>query len=380
MTDRRRLSLWGPGHIGGAALREVLKSPDEYEIIGARVYNPDKHGRDVGELVGADPIGIAATTSTDEILALDEDCVVFTPLPPDHSQVTKDAVALLRSGKNVVTTTTFHYPEMHDDDVSLSRNARCGPRGIARGSLSCWWSDVARQGVHPSFMAERLVMTLTGLFTDIRHIRLAEACETSKALHEMAPEFLAVIGFGQPLDSITPEGMGALLVNPYYHGIMGYVAIALYGVAPEQLRFEHDHYGLPAERDYEFPNITIEQGTALTLVHVHRGYIGHHHFFTNEEYYYVGPEQRTVGPAGPPFGPYRGDANYAIEVQGDPFDLTLQLDLAATRNDNLPAITYLSVVPLVQSINLAIDAAPGVLHPVVEPHLRGSAAASQLHH
>lgn len=362
MADRRRLIFWGPGHIGGAALREVLKHPDQFEVVGARVYNPDKHGRDVGELVGVAPIGVAATTDTQEILALDADCVVFTPLPLDHDQITKDAVALLRSGKNVVTTTTFHYPQLHgSDDVELLESACQFGGATLHGT-----------GIHPSFMAERLVMTLTGLFTDVRHIRLAEACNTSKALHEMTPEFLAVIGFGQPMEAITPQGVGAMLVNPYYHGVMGYVADALFGAAPDQLRFEHDHFGLAADRDYIFPNVTIEQGTALTLVHQHRGYIGDHHFFTNEEYYYVGEEHRTVGASGPPFGPYSGDANYAVHVMGDPFDLTLQLDLTPTRTDNVPAITYLSVVPLVQSIDLAISAEPGLLHPIVEPHFRAA--------
>lgn len=358
MNQPQRLIFWGPGHIGGAALREVLKSPDKFQVVGARVYNPDKHGRDVGELVGADPIGVPATTDTEELLALDADCVVFTPLPLDHQQITKDTIALLRSGKNVVTTATFHYPDMHGPDYVAELEQACLDGGVTLHGT----------GIHPSFMAERLVMTLTGLFTDIRHIRLAEGCETSKALHEMAPEFLAIIGFGQPLDAISAQGMGALLVNPYYHGVMGYVANALYGAAPEDLRFEHDHYGIAADRDYEFPNVTIRKGTALNLVHVHRGFIGEHHFFTNEEYYYVGGENRGVGAGGPPFGSYAGDANYAVEVTGDPFDLALQLDLRPTRNDTVPAITYLSVVPLVQSIDFAINAAPGVLHHTVEPH------------
>jgi hypothetical protein len=362
MTDPKKLIFWGPGHIGGAALREVLKTPDRYEVVGARVYNPEKNGRDVGELVGVSPIGVAATIDTDEILAVDANCVVFTPLPLDLDQTTRDALALLRSGKNVTTTTSFHYPEMAGHELVAQLEAAC-----REGSATLHGA-----GIHPSFMAERLVLTLTGLFTGVNHIRLAEACDTSKALSEMAPEFLAVIGFGQPLDAITPEGMGALLVNPYYHGVMGYVANALFGASPDQLRFEHDHYGLPADRDYDFPNVAIAQGSALTLVHVHRGYIGDHHFFTNEEYYYVGADQRTVGADGPPFGPYSGQANYAVEVSGDPFDLTLQLDLASTRSDNVPAITYLSVVPLLQSIDMVIDAEPGILHPTAEPHFHAA--------
>jgi 4-hydroxy-tetrahydrodipicolinate reductase len=342
-------------------LREVLQHHgDEFEVIGARVYSPAKDGRDVGELVGLDPIGVAATTDVDEILALEADCVVFTPQPLDQAQVTADAVALLRSGKNLVTTTTFHYPQLH------------GPEYVERLEDACRAGDATLHGtgVHPNFMVERLVMTLTGLFTDVRHVRLVEACECSKALAEMASEFLAVIGFGQPLERITPDGLGALLVNPYYHGVIAYAANALYGADPKDVRFEHEHFGIAADRDYVYPNVTIAEGTAMTLVHVHRGYLGEHHFFTNEEYYYLGKKQLTVGPQGPPFGPYRGDSNYVVEVQGEPSNLTLQLDLEATRDDTVPVVTYLSVVPLLQSIRMAIDADPGILQAHVEPHFR----------
>lgn len=360
MNRRRRLIFWGPGHIGGAALREVLTDyRDEYEVVGARVYSPAKDGRDIGELVGLDPIGVNATTDVEAILALDADCVVFTPLPLDHAQVTADAIALLRSGKSVVTTTTFHYPQLHGPEFELLAEACQAGSATLHGT-----------GVHPNFMVERLVTTLTGLFTDVRHVRFVEACESSKALSAMAPEFLAAIGFGQPLETITPSGPGSLLVDPYYHGIIAATADALYGAHPSEVRIEHDHFGLPADRDYPFSNVTIREGTAMTLVHVHRGYLGDHHFFTNEEYYYVGQEQRTVGPQGPPFGPYRGDANYAIEIQGEPNNLSLQLDLEAVRNDDIPVITYLSVVPLLQAIATTIDAAPGILQATVTPHFR----------
>jgi len=360
MSSRRRLIFWGPGHIGGAVLREVLTDyRDEYEVVGARVYSAAKDGQDIGELVGVDPIGINATTDVEAILALDADCVVFTPLPLDHAQVTADAIALLRSGKNVVTTTAFHYPQLDPAEYEQLTEACQAGHATLHGT-----------GIHPNFMVERLVTTLTGLFTDIQHIRFVEACEITKALSAMGPEFLAVIGFGQPLDAITPAGAGSTLVDPYYHGVIAATAEALYGADPSEVRFEHDHFGIPADRDYSFPNSTIREGTAMTLVHVHRGYIGDHHFFTNEEYYYVGPERRTVGAQGPPFGDYRGDANYAVEIQGDPHNLTLQLDLEAVRNDDIPVITYLSVVPLLQAIATTIDAAPGIMQADVTPHFK----------
>ena len=54
---------------------------------------------DVGEIVGTEPLGVIATNSIEEILALDADCVLYAPLMPNPEEV----AAILRSGKNVVT-------------------------------------------------------------------------------------------------------------------------------------------------------------------------------------------------------------------------------------------------------------------------------------
>src|ERR1043165_318571 len=97
----------GNGWVGKAAIEAGLAHPD-LELAGGGVHSDAKHGRDVGELVGVEPIGIAATTSADEILALDADCVVYSPLLPNEDEV----VALLRSGKNVVTPVGWVYPDL----------------------------------------------------------------------------------------------------------------------------------------------------------------------------------------------------------------------------------------------------------------------------
>ncbi|MDF2827296.1 MAG: dihydrodipicolinate reductase, partial [Mycobacterium sp.] len=102
-----RVVQWATGGVGKAAIEAVLAHPD-LELAGAWVHSEAKDGKDVGELVGLDPIGIAATTSAEEILALDADCVVYSPLLPIEDEV----VALLRSGKNVVTPVGWVYPDL----------------------------------------------------------------------------------------------------------------------------------------------------------------------------------------------------------------------------------------------------------------------------
>ena len=45
MSKRYKVIFWGPGNIGGTALRMALERP-EFEVVGAKVWSPDKDGVD----------------------------------------------------------------------------------------------------------------------------------------------------------------------------------------------------------------------------------------------------------------------------------------------------------------------------------------------
>ena len=97
---RIRVVPWGTGAVGGEMITTIIDHRPDLEIVGARVYSDAKNGADIGALVGRHPIGVAASTDPDEILALDADCVLYTP----RNTSIDDVCAILASGKNVVTT------------------------------------------------------------------------------------------------------------------------------------------------------------------------------------------------------------------------------------------------------------------------------------
>jgi len=99
-------------------LTAILDHRPDLRIVGARVYSPDKrvyspdkNGVDVGTLAGRDPSGVVATTDVDEVLALDADCVLYTPRIARLDEV----CALLSGGKR------------RHDRVSVSPAAACRP-------------------------------------------------------------------------------------------------------------------------------------------------------------------------------------------------------------------------------------------------------------
>lgn len=81
-----RVVQWATGSVGVAAINGVLEHP-ELELVGCWVHSKAKAGRDVGEIVGTGPLGVVATDSIDDILALDADAVIYAPLLPNLDEV-----------------------------------------------------------------------------------------------------------------------------------------------------------------------------------------------------------------------------------------------------------------------------------------------------
>lgn len=130
-----RVVQWATGGVGVAAVNGVLEHPD-LELVGCWVHSEAKNGKDVGELSGGEPLGVFATNSVEEILALDADAVIYSPLMPNPDEVT----ALLRSGKNVVTPVGWFYPGAKESgplrEAAMAGNVTLHGTGIAPGGIS----------------------------------------------------------------------------------------------------------------------------------------------------------------------------------------------------------------------------------------------------
>jgi hypothetical protein len=77
-----RVIQWATGGVGKAAIACVVNHP-ELELAGCWVHSADKNGLDVGDIIGTGALGVTATSSLDELLALDADCVMYSPLVPN---------------------------------------------------------------------------------------------------------------------------------------------------------------------------------------------------------------------------------------------------------------------------------------------------------
>ncbi|MDA0252707.1 MAG: dihydrodipicolinate reductase [Actinomycetota bacterium] len=194
-----RVVQWATGSVGVAAIKAVLEHP-ELELVGCWVHSKAKAGKDVGEIIGIRPLGVTATDSVDDILAMDADAVVYAPLLPNVDEV----AALLRSGKNVVSPVGWFYPS-DSEAAPLEAAAREGN------------STLHGAGIGPGAATELFPLLLSVMSTGITHVR---AEEFSDLRTYGAPDVLRhVMGFGGTPESALRGPMQKLLNGGFFQSV-----------------------------------------------------------------------------------------------------------------------------------------------------------------
>jgi len=211
-----RVVQWATGSIGRVCLRHVIDDP-KLELVGVKVHSAGKAGRDAGDLVRRPPTGVLATTSIEDVLALDADVVLHVPIngesPDEHVD---DLCRLLRSGKNVITTVGFTYPR----SVDPARAARL--EQAAREGESTLFGT----GINPGLIAERMAVTATSICTDVEHVLIQEIYDCTPVASEAF--IFGLTGFGQGEAEFWAASAGRVTFFQSLFGeVLGYLTDAL---------------------------------------------------------------------------------------------------------------------------------------------------------
>lgn len=180
MGRRLRVVQWATGNIGMRAMRAVIEHP-QLDLVGLYVYSDSKAGHDAGELCGLAPIGVKATRSIDDIIALKADCVLYMPQQINADDLCK----LLESGSNVVTTRTeFHLASGVEPALRQRIEAAC-----RRGN-----SSLHSTGSSPGFITEAIPLALLSIQRRLDHLHISEFADCSS---RNSPEMIfQIMGFG----------------------------------------------------------------------------------------------------------------------------------------------------------------------------------------
>ena len=165
----KRVVVWGTGFVGRMVIAEIVKHP-EFELVGVGVSNPQKVGRDVGEICGlSGPIGIVATDDVDALIALHPDALVHYGPTAAHADANIALMTrFLRAGIDVCSTamTPWVWPTMHLNPPNWIQPIT---EACELGESSCFTT-----GIDPGFANDLFPMTLMGLCSEVRTVRASE--------------------------------------------------------------------------------------------------------------------------------------------------------------------------------------------------------------
>lgn len=185
----KRVVVWGTGFVGRMVIAEIVKHP-LFDLVGVGVSNPEKVGRDVGEICGLGaPIGLAATDDVDALIALEPDAVVhYGPTAAQADANIELITRFLRAGVDVCSTsmTPWVWPAMHLNPPNWIQPIT---DACEAGRSSCFTT-----GIDPGFANDLFPMTLMGLCSEIRTVRASELLDYTN--YEGDYEF--EMGIGMP--------------------------------------------------------------------------------------------------------------------------------------------------------------------------------------
>ncbi|UAC48041.1 hypothetical protein K6959_15865 [Bacillus aquiflavi] len=165
------LVVYGLGPIG----LEILKKCEEYlpgKVIGAVDIDPNKVGKDIGELTGRTERGIFVVPSIKDVKAKsDQQRIAIHATGSNLKAVWPQMKELLDNGFSVVSTCEqLSYPWSRYPELSKEIDHYASEKGLT----------VIGSGVNPGYVMDTLVLSLTSVLSDISSIRVSRRVDVKK--------------------------------------------------------------------------------------------------------------------------------------------------------------------------------------------------------
>lgn len=345
-----RVVQWSTGNVGRHALAGIDAHP-ELELVGLFVSNPDKLGKDAGELAGLGrSLGVAGTGDTDALLALRPDCIVHTAMADDRlGEALADLERFLSAGINVVSSgpVFLQYPEA-GDPMAAPLIAAAEKAGVS----------LFVNGIDPGFANDVLPLVLTGVCERIEEVRCSEVLNYNTYNQPMV--LFDIMGFGRALDDV-PMLLSPGVLTMAWGSVVRQIAAAL-GVTLTEVTEWYEREAAP--EDFEVAAGTIKEGTAAALHFEVRGMVGDRPVVVLE---HVTRLRDDLGAGWPQPA---GHGCYRVQVTGEP-NYTLDLQLMGTDGDHNTAGLKATAMRLVNAVPAVIDAPAGLLTALDLPLVTG---------
>jgi hypothetical protein len=358
-----RVAVWGPGSMGVIALRGVIDHP-ELELVDLVVHSDVKAGRDAGQLCGADPVGVVATTDPSALLGGDADVVVYAAAANLRPlEAVNDMVSILRAGKNVVSCSVVPLVYPNAVDAAFTDPLR---EAALAGGVSFFTT-----GIDSGFANDVLPLALSGVARTIDSIRVTEMF--NYATYPDATAVYDILGFGKPPEELpfaaTP-GVFTFGWGPVLHQLADGL-----GVRVDEIKETVER--IPADISFDTPTGHIAAGSIAGMRSTLTGYVEGKPTFVID---HVSRMHDDIAPDWPQphisiqprdlgCGGASGRGVYRVEIEGSP-SMRCEFEMADDHDHDLGA-RMAGASRMVNAIPAVCAAKPGLLSALDLPLITG---------
>lgn len=268
-----RIIQYGVGPIGSAIVRVLLERTGA-TIIGAIDIAADKVGRDLGEVVGASPLGVLVSDRADEVLARKADVVVHST-SSYFEQVFDQLLACVRAGAHVVSTCEeLAYPFRKYPELARRLDEEAKAAGVA----------VLGTGVNPGFVMDKLVLTLATVCQRIERVFVRRVVDASQRRLPLQRK----IGAGMTVEEFR-EAVEAGRIR--HVGLPESVALIADGLGLEVETISETIEPILAEADVRTEYLHVRAGQVAGVRQIGRGLAGDQERIRLDLQMYVGAKE-----------------------------------------------------------------------------------------
>jgi 4-hydroxy-tetrahydrodipicolinate reductase len=345
-----RVVQWSTGNVGRHSVAGIDAHPD-LELVGLFVSNPDKVGKDAGELARLGrTLGVAGTSDVESLLALRPDCIVHTAMADDRlGEALADLERFLSAGVNVVSSgpVFLQYPAP-DDPMAAPLIAAAKKAGVS----------LFVNGVDPGFANDALPLVLTGVCERIEEVRCSEVLNYNT--YDQPMVLFDIMGFGRDLHDV-PMLLSPGVLTMAWGSVVRQIAAGL-GLTLTGVTEWYEREAAP--EDFEVDAGPIKEGTAAALHFEVRGMVDDRPVIVLE---HVTRLRDDLGAGWPQPA---GHGCYRVQITGEP-NYTLDLQLMGTDGDHNTAGLKATAMRLVNAVPAVIAAPPGLVTALDLPLVTG---------
>ncbi|MBE3519864.1 MAG: NADP-binding protein [Firmicutes bacterium] len=154
-----KVLVWGLGAMGSGMV-SMLARKQGVKVVAGIARTAAKAGKDLGEIAGCEPMGVRATNDVEEAFRTKPD-VVLLNTASFIREVFPEIETCLSRGAHVITIAEeMAYPWAASPELAEKIDSLAKRAG----------KTVLGTGINPGFVLDTLIITLTGVTRDVRHI------------------------------------------------------------------------------------------------------------------------------------------------------------------------------------------------------------------